>query len=624
MLTGNFGNTNTFEILSYTTNTVRREDGRLWRTPPARLPSSETEGRLALEVFGNTHSNAPVQPINRIPRSGLEESLYKELLELDRHPIISLIGPGGIGKTTVALATITKISRLNDVPYQVMFWISSRDIDLLDTGPKEVLQKVFTKGDIARYATELLQQSDVSESDIVGHREYFQQCLTKGVSDLPTLFVFDNFETIRDPVDVFNWIDCYIRPPNKALITSRIRDFRGDFPIEIGGMSEDECGQLIHQHASVLGISDILNAEYKDKLIQESDGHPYVIKILLGQVAREKRIVTPKRIFARSDDLLRTLFERTFAALSPASQRVFLLLCSCRLFVPAIAIEAVLFRPDNSRIDVTSALEELQPFSLVDRIESGSDEEWFVGVSLAAFVYGRQRLETSPYRIDIESDRQLLRDLGVSQRSDILRGVFPRIEKLITQLNTERGVREDLDILEYLASKVPNTYLLLAESVQRYDDSPDGLSKAKDYVRRFLQTADVASRQDAWIRLADLCNKGGDSVGEIHAICEASLLPTSTPTDLGQFARRLNHRLYAIKTAGEVDIVSSVLREHIRRVAEHMDRYSDRFSATGCSALAWLYANSGDHDKAYDTAMKGLQIEPNNEHCRRLVDKWDA
>src|SRR5689334_15067607 len=44
----------------------------------------------------------------------------------------------------------------------------------------------------------------------------------------PTLFVFDNFETVRSPIDLFNWIDTNIRLPNKALITTRFREFKAD------------------------------------------------------------------------------------------------------------------------------------------------------------------------------------------------------------------------------------------------------------------------------------------------------------------------------------------------------------------------------------------------------------
>ena len=37
---------------------------------------------------------------------------------------------------------------------------------------------------------------------------------------------------------MYNWIDSFIRLPNKALITIRYRDFKGDYPLEVIGMSD--------------------------------------------------------------------------------------------------------------------------------------------------------------------------------------------------------------------------------------------------------------------------------------------------------------------------------------------------------------------------------------------------
>ena len=60
------------------------------------------------------------------------------------------------------------------------------------------------------------------------------------------LFVFDNFETVVSPAETFAWLDTYIRLPNKVLITTRIRgNFKADFPIHVGGMTDSECETLI-------------------------------------------------------------------------------------------------------------------------------------------------------------------------------------------------------------------------------------------------------------------------------------------------------------------------------------------------------------------------------------------
>ena len=73
-----------------------------------------------------------------IRRQDLEEQVKGKLLEPDRHPVVSLTGPGGIGKTTIAIAAIEELAHLDQPPYEVILWISARDVDLLDSGPKPV------------------------------------------------------------------------------------------------------------------------------------------------------------------------------------------------------------------------------------------------------------------------------------------------------------------------------------------------------------------------------------------------------------------------------------------------------------------------------------------------------
>ena len=404
---GNYRN-DSFEALSYITNDVTTKDGSNWSDPPSRLPPSETEGGAELEVLGNAFSNVPPMSIGYIPRNVLEDRVKEELLKSERHPIVSLTGPGGVGKTTIAIAAIREITEQEDQPYKVILWISARDIDLLEFGPKPVAPRVVTENDIADAAVDLLEAADTADKHF-DSRAYFQNCLTEGALGWPTLFVLDNFETMQNPSDAFKWVDTYVRPPNKVLSTTRFRSFVGDYHLEIGGMTDEEAKYLIDEHASRLGVAELLDSTYKDRLIREFDGHPYVIKILLGAVAHERQAVAPRRVVASSDDLLRSLFERTYNALSLAGQRVFLLLCSWRVFVPEVAVEAVSLRPGTERFDASGALEELSRYSLVDRVGSVEDsvegDGAFVGVPLAAAEYGRRKLEVSPFKVGHSSTR---------------------------------------------------------------------------------------------------------------------------------------------------------------------------------------------------------------------------
>jgi len=623
---GNYKST-TFEVLSFVTNEVERKDGSAWSVPPGRLPRSETEGRTALEQVGNTFANLPPTPIGHIPRTSLESQLREELLKCDRHPIVSLTGPGGIGKTTLAIAVIEAISRLDHPPYDVILWMSSRDIDLLESGPKPVAPRVVRKEDIARTAVEILEPSERRDSSFQPE-VYFQTCLANGAAGT-TLFVLDNFETLESPADVFNWIDTHVRLPNKVLITTRFRDFVGDYPIDIGGMTDEEALRLIDQESERLGIASLLRSDYKEELISESDGHPYVIKILLGQVARERRAVKPERIVASADHLLTALFERTYENLSPAAQRVFLLLCSWRVLVPAVAVEAVSLRPGNERFDVAAALVELRRFSLVDEVESEAEGERFVEVPLAAASYGRRKLQVSPFKVAVEEDRKLLIEFGAGKREDAHRGVLPRIDQLVRNAaakasDNPMALESFIPILEYLATRVPRAYTRLADLVLEVGDDQETTERAKKYLRLFLETADTHEKSEVWLRVADLCQASDDAVGEVHALSEAALLPTVTLEELGTLANRINNRIRDLKSRGVEESWSPEVHMLIEQVANAMEHRQGALSATDCSRLAWLYLNISKEDRARYIAEQGLARDPNNEYCLNLVRRLEG
>ena len=611
-----------FEVLSYVSNESDRRDGSEWALPPGQLPPSETEGPAELEPFGRTSANVPPLLDDYVPRPDLVESLEQDLLECDRHPILSMTGPGGIGKTTVAIAALHGISKRNDLPYEVILWISARDIDLMEYGPKPVRPRVITQNDISVAAAELLAPKAKSLPDFSA-TEYFAHCLRNGAAGA-TIFVIDNFETVENPADVFSWFDTHIRPPNKLLITTRIRDFRGDFPIEIGGMTEEQAGILIQQHSRRLEIGHLITPYYQRQLISESDGHPYVMRIMLGEVAAKGRAQQPDRIMAGSDRILGALFERTYAALAPGAQRIFLLLASWRVFVPEVAVEAVLLRPGTERFHVREALDQLYRFSLVERLEAEEKDHILVGVPFAAALFGRVKLAASPYKVSVEEDRKLLMEFGPGRGRSDGQKVLPRIESLYRAVAEQAQSKPSIleaktPILEFLAECVPRAFVQLSDLVWDLNKSAEGAKKSKDYLRRFLEVAREADKREVWLKLADLCRWSQDPMGEIHAVCEVALLPDSDIDDVVFFASRLNARLRQLKERRIEEAWSVDVRELLDKVISSMEKYLPELSATGCATLAWLYLNIGKNERPRDLAEIGIEREPDNEYCQNLI-----
>ena len=618
---GQFSN-DQYDCLSYITNNRRRVSGSQYLTPATDLPPSATQGLGQFEVVGGTFVNLPRAPQNYVHRERLQEKL-REQLDLARHPIVTLHGPGGIGKTTLALQVIYDMLA-ESTRFEVVVWFSARDIDLHESGPRPVRPHVVTKRDFANELVGLTHgdRLPMKSSDAI---DYLGRALSNGVADCPTLFVFDNFETVDTPTEFFRWVDTYSREPNKILITTRMRSFTGDFPVRVKGLDSDESGVLIDEESQRLKIAPLLTKAYRAELARESDGHPYVIKVLLGEVAQRGAATKPGRIVAGAEDILTALFERTFVALSPAAQRVFLLLANWRSVVPELAIELVILRSAHERIDVSEALMELERMSFIEEVTSEEDKEVFVSVPLVAMLFGKRKLSASPLRAVIDVDTELLQAFGAGRSGDVKHGALPRIRKLLAHL-AERiatrkiAVEDAKDVLEFIGRRVPAAWLEVArlyEEVQPYAST----AMIKDALRRYLESAAGGDAATVWMRLANLCKGDGDYSGEIHALVEVCQVKGAALDEISGAANRINGVCAEIRAKGLAVLGSDERRGLLNRAAKRLVAHRTQLDATDCSRLAWLYVQMGETEQALAYATRGFELEPENYHCVGLMER---
>lgn len=603
----------TFETISYYSGDIDFRSGEKYRGVPAPLPTSTTAAVGDLQLHGNVLSNAPSQIVGYIHRPTLEEELAKSLASDHRHPVVTLVGRGGIGKTSLALDAIERVAQSDR--FFLVVWFSSRDIDLLDHGPKQVSPDVLTLDDVVRaYKRMIGDLSKTAASDLLARD-------LADASRRPTLFIFDNFETVRSPEDLFRFVDDRVRLPNKVLITTRHRSFKGDYPIEVGGMERAECLALIDDQARRLGIERLLSTDYKDDLIGESEGHPYVIKILLGEVAKDGKARKVDRIVASRDEILDALFDRTFRTLSESARRVFLTLSAWRSAVPLAAVEAVLLRNPEERIPVQEAVEELERYSFIEVLESEADKHLFVTVPLAAALFGQRRLVVSPDRAAVDADVQMLREFGAVQRTGVQHGVGPRILRMFKHIASEiqanRTRLADVEpMLQFLARKWPPAWIHLATLRGEASKGCDAEGQ-KQALRSYLEVVKGLEAVEAWKRLGVLCKHSGDLLGEVHAWAEMSAIPGLPLDEVSRAVNRVNGILRDNKDLAPSDERLILLR----RFVDVMASRTAEASADDLSRLAWLYLQLHDERRAHDVAMLGLEREPGNAHCQRIVDR---
>lgn len=607
-----------YELISYLTDGKRNGDSTRYSAPATALPKSETHGLGQLDVQGSVFGNVPPTPNGYVNRIVLQRDVRECLLD-DRHPVVTLVGRGGIGKTALALSVLHEIE--NHERFGAIVWLSARDIDLLPEGPKLVSADVLSLKDMAKEFARLMQSPGATAKGFEAV-PFFGNALTKSPLEFPILFAFDNFETVRGLGDLYAFLDAHIRLPNKILITTRSRDFKADFPVEVTGMTEEESDQLIDIVAEHLGIKESLTPEYRSQLIHESDGHPYIIKILLGEVAKAKVLVKLQRIVASKDKILDALFERTYSSLSPAAKQVFLTMCNWRSTIPRIALEAVMLRPANESMDVEDAIEELIRTSFVEEVVASEDNESVLSVPLAASVFGRRKLKASPIITAVQANTALLLNFGAGQKADASTGIAWRIDRFFRSVaeraaNDPSTLETHLPMMEFLAQRYTRGWMLLA---RLYEESnlEDGLERAKGFWRRYLE--DIGNSEGArfaWSQVARLCRSSEDWLGEMHALVEGYSLGGTTTREISYGLNRWNSvfKQQTLSIAGD--------ERHIlgRRLIQFFEQNSGEADATDFSRAAWVCLALHEAEQAKAHVRLGLQRDPENEYCLNLAER---
>lgn len=604
-----------YELLSLITDTRLKGDAKPYVLPPGERPASETEGKGAFYILNNTLTNAPFNIPDYISRPALEAKV-KEVVTNDRHPIITLVGRGGVGKTSLALALLGDVSKSDR--FDAVIWFSARDIDLTVSGAKPVQPRVLTEADISKQYISLIREF-VPISPDQAKNPVATMATHLGDSPLgKTLFIFDNFETLSSPVDLFNWIDMNIRIPNKVVITSRFRDFKADYPVEILGMEESEATILIRGVASKLGISAFIGESQVAEVYEASNGHPYIIRIVLGELADLGKYAKPAHLIARKDDILDALFERTFANLSPGASRIFLTLSGWRSPVPRLALEAVLLRHGADISDPEASIDQLVRMSLVESTFDDLNYE-ILEVPLSAALFGKRKLQVSPMRGIIEADTKFLQEIGaVTSRSSKV-SIRPQIEtffkKAARRINEGSLPFDEISpVLEFLSRGFPDAWILLSELASEAN-IPEGKSRSAEYLRRYLElNPDGEHAAAAWEQLLYHYRSAGDGIAALGAFIQFASLVQPPLAQMSEMANAINN---SVEMKSNLELVErhSLLRPLISMLEDNLKS----LSATDMSRLAWLHLHSGNTRRASELAEQGAKLDPESTHCRRLL-----
>ena len=174
-----------------------------------------------------------------------------------------------------------------------------------------------------------------------------------------TLYILDNIRgALADTTGIHKFLDTHVHIPNKVLITSRERAFKADFPIDVKGMEPSEAEQLVGNAARSLAVEGSIDHKAFQSIFTYTEGHPYAMRVLVGEIAKTGRMIPLPQLMNRRDDVLEAVFERSFDQLSEHGRRVFLTVASWQSTVSGLALTVVLGQRD---IDVDAGLDRVSP-----------------------------------------------------------------------------------------------------------------------------------------------------------------------------------------------------------------------------------------------------------------------
>ena len=607
---GGYSTSGSAEFVDYASGKTENVQLPAYLQTPAPLPPSATEGAGALDIYSNIFGNLPPRPDRYVARSTLEAELATRLRDRN-HPIITLHGRGGVGKTSLALQLAHVLSEEALPQFEHIIWLSARDVELKPSGTMEVRRAVANLDSVCQRVSTLLDTEPNAESlaQLLRDPAY--------VGSRGILLIFDNFETLDDPREVHRFLDDHSHVPNKVLITSRERAFKGDYPIEVGGMEREEAQRLIEQEAEALGISTIVGDAGIDEIFEYTDGHAYIMRVLLGEVAKENKWVPLKSLVPRRSDLLNVVFERSFNKLTPEGRWCFLSISCWRSLITELALLVVL---GLRGFDAEKGLEECVRLSLLTRHELPDGTCCYDAPELAR-LFGKKKLEGDPDRLLILEDLELLREFGPLQetaaRTSSAGAVVDRF--VLTCIERAPGakleVRDRLDAaLSGVAELWPAAWLGVARFRQETGQSPDAIAYA---LRRAVE--ENPDDKATWLARAEFASRQNDAATRIASLVSAV---ETDPTDV-ELVREVAFQLCQYIDAHKNEIPVARRGVYLASVRTHMERLAKRLDATGLSRLAWLFLLENNQDGGWKYADLGLSKDSTNHYCLQSMQRLD-
>jgi LuxR family glucitol operon transcriptional activator len=292
------------------------------RTSSAWSSVKETVEKLQADpsyVLGLT-VNLPADP-DRAPQHNLpvpdfdETGFFGRQEELRRikkaikgaYPVVSILGDGGIGKTSIALKVAYELLEDPTQLFDAFVWVTAKATILTVTEIKRINGAIESSlGLFAKAAEELLGDS---ASDPIGEVLAYME-------NFRILLILDNLETVLDQ----RLRDFLLDLPlgSKVMITSRI-GLGIENPVQLRPLSDDDSARLLRALARIRNVAALTSMPQSavERLAGQMAGHPTYIRWFVAGVQAGQR---PEDLIASNELLLDFCMSNVYEYLSDSAR----------------------------------------------------------------------------------------------------------------------------------------------------------------------------------------------------------------------------------------------------------------------------------------------------------------
>ena len=271
-----------------TAEELRRHDAGQWDSLCETVRRLGAEPSYVLGLTINLRADPDTAPQHNLPVPDFDETGFfgrkDELRRIKKalkgaYPVVSVLGDGGIGKTSIALKAAYELLDDETTPFEAFVWVTAKATILTTNEIQRINGAIESSlGLFAQAATELgAAGTDSPMDEVLAYLENFR-----------ILLILDNLETVLDDRLRTFLLDLPIG--SKVLVTSRV-GLGIENPVKLEPLAAEDSRRLIWALARVRNVKHLkeLGDDALQALAIQMDGHPAYIKWFVAGVQAGRR-----------------------------------------------------------------------------------------------------------------------------------------------------------------------------------------------------------------------------------------------------------------------------------------------------------------------------------------------